>query len=47
MVALKMERDIAKDDWVAINVERSDSRARLVVSFLCRFQLANEVLGEV
>lgn len=47
MVSLEMQRDVAKDDRVAIDIERSKGRARLIASFFHRLQLANKVLREV
>lgn len=35
VVALKMERDVAKDGGIAIDIERSQGRAGLVLSFPC------------
>lgn len=47
VVALQVQRDVAKDDGVAVDVEGPDRGARLVAPLLGRLELAKEVLGKV
>lgn len=47
VVTLQMQRDVAEDDGIAIDVEGPDSSARLVAPLLCRLELAQEVLRKV
>lgn len=47
VVTLQVQRDVAEDDGIAVDVEGPDRCARLVAPLLCRFELAQEVLGKV
>ena len=47
MVALEVERDVAECFWVAVDVEGSYRRCRVLANLLSLGYLAEEVLGEV
>jgi hypothetical protein len=47
VVTLQMQRDVAEDDGIAIDVEGPDRCACLITPLPCRLELAQEVLGKV